>query len=278
MIHLMEIRNPKSEIRNQLVFTDSHTHLYADEFDHDLDAVMQRAQAQNVSHLFLPAIDSVYHERMLSLFRKYSEVCFPMMGLHPTSVKGNYLDELNIVSAYLKNPEIKFYAIGEVGIDLYWDKTYEAEQRMGFGLQLDFAVKFDLPVVIHTRNSMDIALTMVEERHDPRLRGVFHCFSGNIEQAKRAIGLGFMLGIGGVVTYKNSGLQIVVEKTALDHLLLETDAPWLPPVPHRGQRNEPSYIPIIAQKIAGIKNVVLEEVAEVTTANALRLFGIGAEM
>jgi TatD DNase family protein len=255
-----------------MFFTDSHTHLYAQEFTGDLDAMMQRAIAQNVSHLFLPAIDDEYHEKMLQVCRQYPGICYPMMGLHPTSVKENYNDELLIVSGYLANPDYKFYAIGEAGIDLYWDKTFEAEQRIAFNLQLDLAIKYNLPVVIHTRNSMDIALGMVEERHDPNLRGVFHCFSGNTEQAERAIGLGFMLGIGGVVTYKNSGLQAVVEHTSLDSLLLETDAPWLPPVPHRGQRNEPSYIPIIAQKIAEIKSVSLAEVAERTTENALRLF------
>jgi TatD DNase family protein len=258
-----------------MVFADSHTHLYDEEFGNDLDAMMQRAHEQNVAHLFLPAIDSKYHEKMISVAGKYSTRCYPMMGLHPTSVKENYPGELTIVEGYLSNPELKFYAIGEVGIDLYWDKTHEKEQRLAFSHQLDLAVKYDLPVVIHTRNSMGIALDMVGERNDHKLRGVFHCFSGNIEQAQRAIGLGFMLGIGGVVTYKNSGLQTVVGHTAIEHLLLETDAPWLPPVPHRGQRNEPSYIPLIAQKIADIKNVGLEAVAEVTTANALRLFGIG---
>jgi TatD DNase family protein len=258
-----------------MVFTDSHTHLYADEFNNDLDAMILRALQNNVSHLFLPAIDSEYHERMLHLTGKYPNVCYPMMGLHPTSVKGNYLDELKIVSDYLAKPDLKYYAIGEVGIDLYWDKTHEKEQRQAFSYQLDLAVQYDLPVVIHTRNSMDIALDMIEKRHDPGLRGVFHCFSGNSLQAARAISLGFLLGIGGVVTYKNSGLQTVVEHTALEHLLLETDAPWLPPVPHRGQRNEPSYIPLIAQKIAEIKNVTLEMVAAVTTGNALGLFGIG---
>lgn len=197
-----------------------------------------------------------------------------MMGLHPTSVKENYRDELNIVSGYLSNPELKFRAIGEVGIDLYWDKTFEAEQRMAFNFQLDLAITCNLPVVIHTRNSMDIALGMVEDRYNPKLRGVFHCFSGNREQAERAVSLGFMLGIGGVITYKNSGLQTVVEHTSLEHLLLETDAPWLPPVPHRGQRNEPSYIPFIARKIAEIKAVSLEEVAARTTENALRLFQV----
>lgn len=258
-----------------MTFSDSHAHLYADEFNDDRDVMIQRALQNSVSQLFLPAIDSAYHERMLQVTGKHPDVCYPMMGLHPTSVKGNYQDELNIVSDYLAKPELKFCAIGEVGIDLYWDKTHETEQRLAFSQQLDLAIKYDLAVVIHTRNSMDIALGMIEERHDSRLRGVFHCFSGNSEQATRAIRLGFLIGIGGVVTYRNSGLQTVVEHTAPEHLLLETDAPWLPPVPYRGQRNEPSYIPLIAQKIAEIKQVSLEKIAEVTTVNALRLFGIG---
>jgi TatD DNase family protein len=256
-----------------LIFTDSHTHLYAEEFDADRDATIHRAQQHNVLHLFLPAIDSKYHDRMLQVTGKYPDLCYPMMGLHPTSVKENYLVELSIVSDFLANPELKFYAIGETGIDLYWDKTFEAEQRIAFSRQLDLALEYDLPVVIHTRNSMEVALGILEERNHPGIRGVFHCFSGNAEQAKRATGLGFMLGIGGVVTYKNSGLQTVVEHTGLEHLLLETDSPWLPPVPHRGQRNEPSFIPLIAQKIAEIKTVPLEKVAETTTENARRLFG-----
>jgi len=255
-----------------LFFSDSHTHLYAEAFDGDREKMMQNAVKQNITHLFLPAIDSTYHNRMLKVVADYPDTCFPMIGLHPTSVKENYVNELAIVEGYLANPELKFYAIGEVGIDLYWDKTHEAEQRKAFNFQLDLAVKYDLPVVIHTRNSMDIALNMVEDRDDSRLRGVFHCFSGHVEQAKRAIRLGFMVGIGGVVTYKNSGLQTVVEKTALDHLLLETDAPWLPPVPYRGQRNEPAYLPLIARKIAELKKISLEEVAESTSRNATTLF------
>ena len=257
-----------------MVFADSHTHLYAGEFDPDRDVMIQRAEQNDVLYLFLPAIDSAWHERMLRNVSDYPHVCYPMMGLHPTSVKKNWQSELDIVAGYLANPGFKFYAIGEVGIDLYWDKTYEAEQRLAFSLQIDFALQYDLPVVIHTRNSMDIALGMIEDRHNSGLRGVFHCFSGNTEQAERAIALGFMLGIGGVVTYKNSGLQKVVENTGLGHILLETDAPWLPPVPHRGQRNEPSLIPVIAQKIAEIKKISLGEVADITTRNTLKLFGI----
>ena len=257
-----------------MIFTDSHTHLFAEEFDNDRDAAILRAHQHNVMHLFLPAIDSAYHDKMLQVSRKYPDVCFPMMGLHPSSVKGNFMEELKIVSDYLANPRLKFYAIGEIDIDLYWDKTYEAEQLKAFDHQLDLALKYNLPVVVHTRNSIEIVIGIVEERHNSGLRGVFHCFSGNTEQAKRVMGLGFMIGIGGVITYKNSGLQTVVENTPLDHLLLETDAPWLPPVPHRGQRNEPSYIPLIAQKIAELKSVSLEEVAAATTRNVFRLFGV----
>jgi TatD DNase family protein len=258
-----------------MYFTDSHTHIYAEEFDNDLAPMILRAQENNVTKLFLPAIDSTCHSKMLQVTAAFPDVCFPMMGLHPTSVKENYLDELQIVADYLADPSMKFYAIGEVGIDLYWDKTHEKEQRIAFDMQLDLAVKYNLPVVIHTRNSMDVALEMIEARRDANLRGVFHCFSGNVQQAVRTIKLGFMLGIGGVLTYKNSGLQAVVEHTPLEHLLLETDAPYLPPVPHRGQRNEPAYIPIIAQKIAEIKGASLETVAEVTSGNAGRLFGGG---
>jgi len=258
-----------------MVFIDSHTHLYAEEFNIDREAMMRRAEENDVLHLLLPAIDSAYHEKMLQVTADFPHLCFPMMGLHPTSVKQNYRDELDVVSGYLSNPALKFWALGEIGIDLYWDKTFEAEQRIAFRDQLDLALEYDLPVVIHTRNSMDIVLEILESRNNRAIRGVFHCFSGNTEQAKRATGLGFMLGIGGVVTYKNSGLQAVVENIALEHLLLETDAPWLTPVPHRGQRNEPSYIPIIARKIAGIKDISLENVAEITTANTSRLFGIG---
>lgn len=261
-----------------MIFIDTHTHIYAEEFDGDRDAVIQRAKQNNVSRLFMPAIDSKYHERMLSVSGRYPESCFPMMGLHPTSVKANYPDELGIVSEYLANPVLRFYAVGEIGIDLYWDKSHVQEQRHAFSLQLDLAVKYDLPVVIHTRNSMEMALDMVDERNDPGIRGVFHCFSGNVRQAERAIRLGFMLGIGGVVTYKNSGLQAVVEHTGLEHLVLETDAPWLPPVPYRGQRNEPSFVPVIAQKIAELKKMPVEKVSEVTTGNALKLFGTGKEI
>jgi len=254
---------------------DSHTHLYAEEFDGDRDEMMHRALENHVSSFFLPAIDSKYHGRMMQVAAEYPQHCHPMMGLHPTSVKENFQDELKIVSEHLADPSLNFSAVGEIGIDLYRDRTHEKQQFDAFGYQLDLALKYDLPVVIHTRNSMDIALSLVGELHDPGIRGVFHCFSGNLQQAQKAVSLGFMLGIGGVVTYKNSDLQEVVRHTALEHLLLETDAPWLPPVPYRGQRNEPSYLPVIARKIDEIKDVTPDKVAEVTAGNAWRLFGRG---
>lgn len=254
------------------MFCDSHTHIYAEEFDQDRDEMIRRSVENGVCTLYLPAIDSKYHRRMLDVSATYPEMCRPMMGLHPTSVKGNYEQELEIVEKWLSDPSPNFCAIGEIGIDLYWDRTHEAEQRIAFERQLRMAIHYDLPVVIHTRNSMDIALGMVESIGNPTLRGVFHCFSGNIRQAEKAVALGFLLGIGGVVTYKNSGLQAVVEHMRPEHLLLETDAPWLPPVPYRGRRNEPSFLPLIARKIAEIKKVPVEEIEMVTTANAMRLF------
>ncbi len=253
-------------------FIDTHTHIYSEEFDNDRDDMIFRAKEHEISHMFLPAIDTKYHERMLSVSTRYPGMCYPMMGLHPTSVKADFMNELKIVSDYLADPSRKFYAIGEAGIDLYWDKTHEKEQRTALEFQFDLAIQHNLPVVIHTRNSMDIVLSMIEARKDARIRGIFHCFSGNSEQAGRAVRLGFLLGIGGVVTYKNSGLQSVVEQTQLEHLVLETDAPWLTPVPNRGKRNEPAYIPLIAQKIAEIKGVSLQEVADTTSRNGRRMF------
>jgi len=257
-----------------MIFADSHTHLYSEEFEKDLDEVIGRAERKNVRHLFLPNTGSETYARMMQVAVRFPHLCHPMTGLHPTSVKANYKKELDEVGQQLEESHEKLCAIGEIGIDLYWDKTYEQEQRFVFDFQLDLAIEYDLPVVIHTRNSMEVAMEMIKGRNNPAIRGVFHCFSGNMGQANRAIGLGFYLGIGGVVTYKNSGLQAIVSGIALEHLLLETDAPWLPPVPYRGQRNEPAYIPVIAQKVAEIKKTALDNVSEITTKNALNLFGI----
>jgi len=253
-------------------FIDTHTHLYAEEFDPDRDAVIKHAAGKGVQRVLLPAIDRSYYERMMSVVNSHREVCLPMIGLHPTSVNASYREEIDFVRETLEKSREKFYGIGEIGIDLYWDKTFENEQSSAFSDQLDLAIEYQLPVAIHTRNSFDIAVKLIRQKNNPDLKGVFHCFSGSVEQAQQATGMGFMLGIGGIITYKNPGLQKVVEATGLAHLVLETDAPYLPPVPYRGHRNESAYIPIIAEKIAQIKNVSVGEVAEQTTLNAVTLF------
>lgn len=254
-------------------FTDTHAHLFLEEFDHDRDQVIERAVNAGVTHMFLPNIDARSVDPMLKLSDQYPENCFPMIGLHPTSVKAGYLKEIEKVEALLENPPARFFAIGEMGIDLYWDKTYYKEQVEVFTRQLELSLKYQLPLVIHTRNSMDIVLDMIEKMNNSALYGIFHCFGGNKIQALRAIRSGFKLGIGGVITYKNSGLKEVIEMTDLAHLVLETDAPFLTPAPDRGKRNESSYIPVIARKIAEIKKLTIQEVAEVTTRNANELFG-----
>jgi TatD DNase family protein len=255
-------------------FIDTHTHLYAEEFDPDRDAVIQNAVEKGVTRLLIPAIDRDYYERMMLVASRHSEHCFPMIGLHPTSVRTNFREELDFVKEKLEKNRKKFYGIGEIGIDLYWDKTFVNEQISAFNYQLDLAIEYQLPVAIHTRNSIDIVIKMIREKNNPELKGVFHCFSGSVEQAQQAIELGFMLGIGGIITYKNSGLQKVVGVTGLTHLVLETDAPYLPPAPYRGQRNESAYIPVIAEKVAELKHVSIEEVGKKTTQNAVTLFKV----
>ena len=258
----------------RIMYTDTHTHIYDEAFDADRGEMISRALDAGIDRLFLPAIDSTSHEKMSEVVAAFPSVCFPMMGLHPTSVDENFQQELEVVSAYLERPDMKFYAVGEIGVDLYWDKTHETEQLEVFRVQLQMASFHQLPVVIHTRNAMDKVLDVLEKEQIPGLRGIFHCFSGSLDQARRATKSGFFLGIGGVVTYKSSGLQQVVAVTGLEHLVLETDAPWLPPVPHRGHRNEPAYLPLIAAAVARIKGTTPEEVARQTTSNALTLFGV----
>jgi TatD DNase family protein len=257
-----------------MIFVDTHTHLYLKEFNKDREASIQAARDEGVKYFFLPNIDSEHYMAMLCLCISHPTHFFRMMGLHPTSVKENWEDEMEIVQDMLADPELKFWGIGEIGIDLYWDKTYEQLQIAAFSQQLDLAVRYDLPAIVHTRNSFEVAIKVIEEKNNPHLKGIFHCFSGTVEQAEEAIKSGFKLGIGGVVTYKNSGLPKVVEATGLEHLVLETDAPYLPPVPFRGKRNESKYIPVIAAKIAEIKKISIEEVAEVTTKTALSLFKV----
>ncbi|MEN8225566.1 MAG: TatD family hydrolase [Bacteroidota bacterium] len=255
-----------------MILIDTHTHLYLNAFDDDREAMVERAIATGIKYMFMPNIDSSSVKGMHALSERFPENCFPMMGLHPTSVKENFEDELSMVEKLLE--ENTYYGIGETGIDLYWDKTYYREQVKAFNRQIDLAIEYDLPLVIHARESFDEIFRVLENRNIKGLRGVFHCFTGDTEQAKRAIGLGFMLGIGGVLTYKKSGLDEVVSEIGSEHLILETDAPFLPPVPHRGKRNESSYVLHVADKLAEILNVPLAEVAEVTTGNACDLFNL----
>ena len=255
-----------------MIFADTHTHLYLEEFDPDRDEVIRNAIKNGVEYMFLPNIDSSSTEGMLKIHEKFPRNCFPMIGLHPTSVKENYLEELALLEKELADGNKKYYAVGEVGIDLYWSREFEGFQLSAFSFQLDLALKYDLPVVIHTRNSFEQAVQVIEEKKNPAVRGIFHCFGGSVTQALKATELGFKLGIGGIITYKNSGLQKVVEVIDLEHFVLETDAPFLPPVPYRGQRNESAFIPVIAQKIAEIKKIPVEEVAEITTRNAMNIF------
>jgi len=253
------------------MFIDTHTHLYLEDFDSDIDAVMKRATEAGVDKFFLPNIDSTSVEVLHNLCKKYPKQCFAMMGLHPCSVKENYLEELD--SAYQLLKTNKYYAIGEIGLDLYWDKTHFSQQIDAFEKQIQWALEFDLPIVIHCRDAFnEIYDVLLRTKKLPK--GIFHCFSGNAEQAKKIIELGnFKLGIGGVVTFKNSGLDKTVEQIDLKYIVLETDAPYLTPVPYRGQRNESSYLRIIANRIAEIKNCNVGQVAEITTQNANEIFG-----
>lgn len=254
-----------------MIFTDTHTHLYSKDFAGQLDAVMQRAFDAGVQRFFLPNIDVASVGPMLDVVAKYPAQCFPMMGLHPCDVTDDYEQQLDELLGWFDKGT--FYAVGEIGIDLYWDKTTLPQQTAAFKRQVEFAIARNLPICIHSRESFDVIADILED-YKGRVRGVFHCFTGTLEQANRAIGFGFMLGIGGVVTFKNGGIDKVLPDVDIQHLVLETDAPYLAPVPHRGKRNECSYIPIIAQKLADVKQMPLAELARITTENSERLFGI----
>ena len=253
------------------MFIDTHTHLYLEDFDTDRDEVMARAMKAGVEKFFLPNIDSSSIRVLHALCEKYPKQCFPMMGLHPCSVKENYKEELSIAYDLLKKR--KYYAVGEIGLDLYWDKTHIAQQIEAFKTQIQWALELNLPIVIHCRDAFnEIYEVLTQFKTLPK--GIFHCFSGTTEQAEKVIGLkNFKMGIGGVVTFKNSGLDKTLEKVDLKYLVLETDSPYLTPVPYRGQRNESSYLGIIARRLAEIKNCNVGQVAEVTTKNAIEIFG-----
>jgi len=256
-------------IMNKLI--DTHCHLYLDEFKSDLDQVIARAEGEGVSKFFLPAIDSTEMDHLFETERRFKGKCFPMMGLHPCSVKENYEVEILMVEEWFKKRS--FAAVGEIGLDYYWDLTFREQQWKAFEKQIHLSVKYGVPIVIHSRNSLDDCIEMVTN-FKGKARGIFHCFSGSLEQANAIIDLGFYLGIGGVVTYKNAGLAEVVKEISLDHIVLETDAPYLTPVPFRGKRNESSYLKYVVQKLVEIKNVSSEEVARITTENARKIFNL----
>jgi TatD DNase family protein len=249
---------------------DTHCHLYLVDFETDRQVIIDRAREAGVRKMYLPAIDSSELERLLSLEKAFPGECIAMMGLHPCSVKDKYEEELRLVESQLEQRE--FVAIGEIGLDFYWDVSFTEQQYDAFRRQITWAKELNLPIVIHSRNSIDDCIRVVRENQDGRLRGIFHCFSGSENQAKQIIDLGFYLGIGGVLTYKNAGLAEVLKDVSMENMVLETDAPYLTPVPFRGKRNESSYIKYVAQKLADVKGVGTEEVASITSANAQNIF------
>ncbi|MCE4563307.1 TatD family hydrolase [Maribellus sp. CM-23] len=251
---------------------DTHSHIYSEEFIHDRDEALQRAYDNGIKKIILPNIDSGSIKHMLDLSDAYPHLCYPLIGLHPTSVDEDYKEELEAVEYWLNKR--KFYGIGEIGIDLYWERKFIDEQKDAFRHQIRLAKSHNLPIVIHVRNSFEETYQIVKEEQDGSLRGTFHCFSGSAAEAQKVVDLGFFLGIGGVLTFKNSNLEEVVSSVKVDNLLLETDAPYLAPVPKRGKRNESSYLVYIAQKLAEIYNISVTRVAEITTTNARGLFEI----
>lgn len=252
-------------------FIDTHCHLYLSEFKNDLQEVFKRAQATGVERFYLPGIDSSITNDLLSMQKEYPDKCFAMAGLHPCSVNDNYRNELKKIDELLNSKS--FMAIGEIGLDLYWSDTFIQLQYEVFEIQMHWALQKNLPIVIHTRNAMQQTIDFVKPFATKGLKGVFHCFGGSYSEARQITDMNFFLGIGGVITYKKSGLDTVMKQIDLNHVVLETDAPYLAPVPFRGKRNESSYIIYIAEKLAEIKNVSLKEVAEITTANAEKFFG-----
>lgn len=250
---------------------DSHCHLYSESIRDKADEIIERARAAGISNFYFPAIDDETHEHMMALEARYPGTCFSMMGLHPCSVKEDFRRQLEVVESWLKKRP--FVAVGEIGLDYYWDTTFKSEQAEAFRLQIDWALRYNLPIVIHTRNAMEDTISIVEEYRGRGLRGIFHCFSGTAADAVRVLESGFFLGIGGVITYKNSGLAEALKEVPLDQMVLETDSPYLAPVPFRGKSNESSYLVYIAEKLAEVKGVPVEEVARITTANVQNIFG-----
>ncbi len=252
---------------------DTHAHLYLSQFKDDYFEVIDRAVKAGINHIILPNVDESTIASMLDLHKEFPDICIPALAIHPTSVKHNYSEQLDIIN-YQLNSFSYYYAIGETGIDLYWDSSLFKEQCFVFEKHIEIAIKYKLPLIIHSRNSISEIFNILEKYRDNNLRGVFHCFPGDVEEAHKAIQLGFHIGIGGVVTYKNSKMAKVVENIDLQYMLIETDAPYLSPIPERGKRNESSYLIHIVEKIAQIKNTTQENVASTTTNNAVNLFNI----
>jgi len=255
-----------------MIITDTHTHLYSEQFDDDRSDMIQRALDAGVSRFFIPSIDSTYFNSMLALEKSYPENIFLMMGLHPTHVKENFEEELAFVKHWLDKRN--FYAVGEIGIDLYWDKTLLKQQQIAFKTQIAWAKEKNMPIIIHCRDAFDEIFEILEEVKDDQLFGIFHCFTGNFEQAKKAISYNMKLGIGGVVTFKNGKIDQFLHEIPLEHIVLETDAPYLAPTPFRGKRNESSYITKVLDKLAEIYKLTPQEIAKITTQNSKNVFGI----
>ena len=251
---------------------DTHTHLYLKQFKDDIDKVIQRSIDKGINKFIFPAIDSTHFDDMHDLKNKYPGSIYLMSGLHPVDVKENFKEELEFVVNSLRSHS--YVAIGEIGIDLYWDKTYLKQQQEAFEFQIRLAIKNDLPIVIHCREAFDEIFEILDKENCEKLRGVFHCFTGTLEQAKRAIDLGFVLGIGGVVTFKNGGIDKFLNQIDLKYIVLETDSPYLAPVPYRGKRNESSYIMYVVEKLSEIYGLSKEEIADITTKNAEKVFAL----
>jgi TatD DNase family protein len=251
-------------------FTDTHAHIYSEEFKPDLEDALRRSEESGIYKIYMPNVDHASIDAMMEVESKNPDRCFSMMGLHPCSVKKDFEKELYIVEDWLGRRN--FSAVGEMGTDLYWDKTFWEEQQEAFKIQVAWAKKFNLPIVIHCRESIDETIELLRPFADGKLTGIFHCFSGNADQAKKIIEMNFYLGIGGVVTFKNGGLDKVLPDIDLNRIVLETDSPYLAPVPHRGKRNEPSYISLIAKKICELKKITLDQLMELTELNVGKIF------
>lgn len=267
---LLAPENPLEIQKIPMNLIDTHAHIYSSKFDSDRDQIIEEIKAAGVERIYMPNVDVETINRMLDCEERYGDLCIPMMGLHPCDVKEDFRDQLRIMEEWLGKRD--FAAVGEIGTDLYWDKTTFGIQKEALEIQINWAKSLNLPIVLHCRESIDETIEIISSHQNGTLKGIFHCFTGSLEQAKKIIDLGFLLGIGGVVTFKNGGLDQVIPYIGIENLVLETDAPYLAPVPHRGKRNTPAYLGIIAQRVGDLKEISSAQVAEFTKANALNLF------